>query len=184
MKDKGWQRLQLPERFAPFAEGGFPTPSGKCEFYSESLARQGLDPLPFFNPPAESVVSDPALAERYPLAFLSPPARHFLNSTFANLKRFRDFEGEPRLEMHPEDAAARGIRDGDRVRVFNARGEFSLRASVNAKPRRGVVVAPSVWWKKFSPDGRNANQVTSQRIADLGGGATFYDCLVQVERSD
>lgn len=183
VKQKGWQRLRLPERFAPFAEGGFPTPSGKCEFYSESLARQGLDPLPFFNPPAESVVSNPALAERYPLAFLSPPARHFLNSTFANLKRFRDFEGEPRLEMHPDDAAARGIRDGDRVRVFNARGEFNLRVCVNARPRRGVVVAPSVWWKKFSPDGRNANQVTSQRTADLGGGATFYDCLVQVETS-
>jgi anaerobic selenocysteine-containing dehydrogenase len=183
VKEKGWQRLEVPERFAPFAEGGFPTPSGKCEFYSESLARQGLDPLPFFNPPAESVVSSPELAQRYPLAFLSPPARHFLNSTFANLKRFRDFEGEPRLEMHPQDAASRGIRDGDLVRVFNARGEFQLRASVNAKPRSGVVVAPSVWWKKFSPDGRNANQVTSQRTADLGGGATFYDCLVQVERS-
>ena len=85
--------------------------------------------------------------------------------------------------MHPEDAAARGIRDGDRVRVFNDRGELSLRARVNAKPRRGVVVAPSVWWKKFSPDGCNANQVTSQRTSDLGGGATFYDCLVQVEKS-
>ena len=85
--------------------------------------------------------------------------------------------------MHPEVAAARGFRGGDRVRVFNARGEFNLRASVNGKPRRGVVVAPSVWWKKFSPDGRNANQVTSQRTADLGGGATFYDCLVQVEKS-
>jgi len=182
VKQKGWQRLQLPERFAPFAAGGFPTASGKCEFYSESLARQGLDPLPFFNPPAESIVSNPELAERFPLAFLSPPARHFLNSTFANLKRFRDFEGEPRLEMHPEDAAPRGIRDGDRVRVFNARGEFSLRARVNGKPRRGVVVAPSVWWKKFAPDRRNANQVTSQRTSDLGGGATFYDCLVQVER--
>jgi len=183
VKAKGWQRLRVPDRFAPFAEGGFPTPSGKCEFYSESLARQGLDPLPFFNPPAESAASNPGLAERYPLAFLSPPARHFLNSSFANLKRFRDFEGEPRLEMHPDDAAARGIVDGDRVRVFNARGEFSLRARVNARPRRGVVVAPSVWWKKFSPDGRNANQVTSQRTADLGGGATFYDCLVQVEKS-
>jgi len=183
VRQKGWQRLQVPDRFAPFAEGGFPTPSGKCEFYSESLARQGLDPLPFFNPPAESAVSSPQLAERYPLAFLSPPARHFLNSSFANLKRFRDIEGEPRLEMHPEDAAARGIRDGDQVRVFNDRGEFSLRARVNAKPRRGVVVAPSVWWKKFSPDGCNANQVTSQRTSDLGGGATFYDCLVQVEKS-
>ena len=182
VKASGWRRLGVPERFAPFAEGGFPTPSGKCEFYSASLERQGVDPLPFFNPPAESAVNDPALARRYPLSFLSPPARNFLNSTFANLARFRDAEGEPRLELHPDDAAPRGIRDGDTVRIFNDRGSFTLRAAVNGKPRPGVVVAPSVWWKKFSRDGGNANDVTSQRVADLGGGATFYDCLVEVEK--
>ena len=93
-----------------------------------------------------------------------------------------DVEGEPALELHPGDAAARGIADGDRVRVFNDRGSLTLRARVNGKPRRGVVVAPSVWWKKYSSDGRNANDLTSQRIADLGGAATFYDCLVEVER--
>jgi anaerobic selenocysteine-containing dehydrogenase len=180
LKARGWQRLDLPERFAPFARGGFPTPSGKCEFHSEWLEKQGIDPLPFYNPPAE--VADARLAERYPLAFLSPPARHFLNSTFANLARFREFEREPHLDMHPHDAAARGIRDGDRVRVFNGRGSYTLTARVNGKPRPGVVVAPSVWWKKHSPDGRNANNLTSQRTADLGGGATFYDCRVQVER--
>ena len=180
LKASGWRRLDLPQRFAPFAQGGFPTPSGKCEFYSAWLEAQGIDPLPFYNPPAE--VADERLAERYPLAFLSPPARHFLNSTFANLPRFREFEREPHLEMHPEDAAARGVRDGDLVRVFNGRGSYTLRARVNGKPRRGVVVAPSVWWKKHAPDGRNANNVTSQRTADLGGGSTFYDCRVEVER--
>jgi anaerobic selenocysteine-containing dehydrogenase len=182
LKKAGWQRLDVPQRFAPFAAGGFPTPSGKCEFHSGWLEKQGIDPLPFFNPPAE--VADEALAARYPLAFLSPPARHFLNSTFANLARFREFEREPHLDMHAEDAAARGIRDGDRVRVFNDRGAYTLKARVNGKPRRGVVVAPSVWWKKHAPDGRNANNVTSQRTTDLGGGATFYDCRVQVERVD
>ncbi len=182
LKKAGWQRLDVAERFAPFAAGGFPTPSGRCEFHSSWLEKQGIDPLPFFNPPAEVV--DATLAARYPLAFLSPPARHFLNSTFANLARFREFEREPRLEMHPEDAAARGIREGDRVRVFNDRGGYTLKARVNGKPRRGVVVAPSVWWKKHAPDGANANNVTSQRTTDLGGGATFYDCRVQVERVD
>lgn len=180
LKRDGWQRLALPLRFAPFAQGGFPTPSGKVEFYSEWLEKQGVDPLPFYNPPAE--VADARLAERYPLAFVSPPARHFLNSSFANLPRFREFEREPHLDMHPQDAAARGISDGDLVRVHNARGSYTLRARINGKPRPGVVVAPSVWWKKFSPDGRNANNVTSQRTADLGGGATFYDCRVEVER--
>jgi anaerobic selenocysteine-containing dehydrogenase len=175
MKANGWQRLNVPARFAPFAEGGFPTPSGKCEFYSAALERQGIDPLPFYNPPAEP----PAPGA---LSFLSPPARNFLNSSFAHLKRFRDLEGEPRLEMHPADAGARGIRDGDLVRVFNARGSLRLRARVNGHPRPGVVVAPSVWWKKHSPDGGNANNLTAQRVTDLGGGATFYDCTVHVER--
>jgi anaerobic selenocysteine-containing dehydrogenase len=176
LKQAGWQRLEVPERFAPFAQGGFPTPSGKCEFYSAWLEKQGIDPLPFYNPPAED-------AEAYPLAFLSPPARNFLNSSFANMVRFRELEREPHLDMHPADAAARGIADGDLVRVFNARGSHRLRARVNGKPRRGVVVAPSVWWKKHSPDRGNANNLTSQRTADLGGGATFYDCRVQVERA-
>ncbi|HZD19268.1 MAG TPA: molybdopterin oxidoreductase family protein [Burkholderiales bacterium] len=180
LKRDGWQRLAVPQRFAPFAQGGFPTPSGKCEFHSEWLQKQGVDPLPFYNPPVE--VADEELAERYPLAFLSPPARHFLNSSFANLARFREFEREPHLDMHAQDAAARGIQDGDLVRVYNARGSYTLRARINGKPRLGVVVAPSVWWKKYSPDGRNANNVTSQRTTDLGGGATFYDCRVEVER--
>jgi anaerobic selenocysteine-containing dehydrogenase len=182
LKERGWQRLGVPERFAPFAQGGFATPSGKCELHSESLAKQGVDPLPFFNPPAESAASNPRLAARFPLSFLSPPRRNFLNSSFANLPRFRDDDKEPEVELHPDDAAARGLRDGERVRVFNERGAFHAVARVNGKPRRGVVVALSVWWKKFSPDGRNANEVTSQRTADLGGAATFYDCLVQVEK--
>jgi anaerobic selenocysteine-containing dehydrogenase len=174
MKKSGWQRLDVPARFAPFAAGGFPTPSGKCEFYSAALEAQGLDPLPFYNPPAEGAAPGE-------LQFISPPARNFLNSSFAHLKRFRELEGEPRLEMHAADAAARGIRDGDLVRVFNARGSLRLRARVNDRPRRGVVVAPSVWWKKHAPEGGNANNLTAQRVADLGGGATFYDCRVQVE---
>ncbi|MEO8719453.1 MAG: molybdopterin oxidoreductase family protein [Burkholderiales bacterium] len=177
MKRTGWQRLNVPERYAPFAEGGFPTASGKCEFYSAALEAQGIDPLPFYNPPAEGVAEGT-------LQFLSPPARNFLNSSFAHLKRFRDLEGEPRLEMHATDAAARGIRDGDTVRVFNARGSLRLRVRVNDRPRPGVVVAPSVWWKKHSPDGGNANNLTAQRTTDLGGGATFYDCRVQVERAE
>jgi anaerobic selenocysteine-containing dehydrogenase len=182
LKQRGWQRLAVAERFAPFAEGGFPTPSGKCELHSEALAKQGIDPLPFYNPPAELASSNPQLAARYPLSFLSPPRRNFLNSSFANLPRFRDDDKAPEIELHADDAAARGLRDGDPVRVFNDRGEFRAVARVNGKPRRGVVVSLSVWWKKFAPDGKNANDVTSQRTADLGGAATFYDCLVEVAK--
>ena len=183
LKERGWQRLAVPEVFAPFAEGGFPTPSGKCELYSETAAKLGLDPLPAYTPPRENVLSSPGLARRYPLAFISPPCRHFLNSSFANLPFARTPEGEPRLDIHPDDARARGIADGVHVRVFNDRGSYTLKAAVSDRARPGVVVAPSVWWKKLSPDGRNANELTSQTLADMGGAATFYDCLVEVERA-
>jgi len=182
LKSRGFQRLAVPEAYAPFAAGGFPTPSGKCELYSETLARQGHDPLPTFVPPRESVRSNPELAQRYPLAFISPPARNFLNSSFANLPAFVAEEKAPRLEIHPEDARARAIETGERVRIFNDRGSFTAVARVGERARTGVVVAPSIWWKKLSPDGANANAVTGQGLTDLGRAATFYDCLVEVER--
>jgi len=183
LKEQGWQRLAVPENFAPFAEGGFPTPSGKCEFFSETAAKLGLDPLPCYTPPRENVHSAPELAQRYPLAFISPPCRNFLNSSFANLPFARASEKEPRLDIHPDDARARGIANGERVRVFNDRGSYTLKAAVSDRARPGVVIAPSVWWRKLSPDGRNANDLTSQALADMGGAATYYDCLVEVART-
>ncbi len=178
LKEKGWQRLKVAT--APFANGGFPTPSGKCEFWSETAKSQGHDPLPDYTPPREGPTSNPALAERYPLEFISPPHRHFLNSSFANLDFALKDAGVPTLDIHPDDASARGIREDDEVHVFNDRGTYTLRARLTNKVRRGVVSAPSVWWKKLSPDKRNANEVTSQAIADMGGAATYYDCLVEV----
>jgi anaerobic selenocysteine-containing dehydrogenase len=183
LKQIGWERLDLPERHAPFAEGRFPTPSGKCEFHSEALARLGVDPLPAYVPPNEGPTSNLALAARYPLAMISPPARNFLNSTFVNVTSLRPAEGEPTLELHPADAASRGIDDGDIVRVFNDRGSLQLRACVTDRARRGCVVALSIWWKKLAADGRNANEVTSQALTDIGRAPTFYDCLVEVERT-
>lgn len=181
LKQKGWQRLNVPERFAPFAEGNFPTLSGKCEFFSETLAKQGIDPLPVYIAPRETVQDAPQLAKKYPLAVISPPAHNFLNSSFANLPSFLKAEKEPHLDIHPNDAGLRGIKDGDRVRIFNDRGEFHAKARVTDKARSGVVVALSVWWKKLTSDGCNANDVTSQGLTDLGAAATFYDALVEVE---
>nr|WP_220809301.1 molybdopterin oxidoreductase family protein [Noviherbaspirillum aridicola] len=180
LKRKGWQKLNLPA--APFAEGGFATPSGKCEFYSERMLADGLDPLPTWIPPYESVASAPDLAKKYPLAMISPPARNFLNSTFVNVQSLRDTEGEPHLDMHPSDAAERGIADGSMVRIFNDRGSFVARARVTDRARQGLVVGLSIWWKKFASDGRNANEVTSQRLTDMGNAPTFYDVLVQVAK--
>ncbi len=180
LKARGWQRLALAQPHAPFAQGNFATPSGKCEFHSPSLAAQGHDPLPSFVPPRESVASAPDLARRFPLAFISPPARNFLNSSFANLPRFVAEEKAPALDIHPQDAAARGIGSGDRVRIANDRGSFTATARVTDRARPGVVVAASIWWKKLSGDGSNANAVTSQALTDFGRAATFYDCLVEV----
>jgi anaerobic selenocysteine-containing dehydrogenase len=181
LKRTGWSKLNMPD--APFANGGFPTPSGKCEFYSESMLHDGLDPLPSYIANYESVASNPELAKRYPLAMISPPARNFLNSTFVNVQSLRATEGEPRLDIHPLDAAARGIEDKEMVRIFNDRGSFVARARVTAKARAGLVVGLSIWWKKLSSDGKNANEVTSQRLTDMGRAPTFYDTLVQVEKA-
>ncbi|MYM82629.1 molybdopterin-dependent oxidoreductase [Duganella sp. FT50W] len=180
LKRKGWQKLNMPA--APFAQGGFFTPSGKCEFYSAQMEKDGLDPLPAYVPPYESVASNPALAARYPLAMISPPARNFLNSTFVNVKSLRAAEGEPHLDIHPDDSAARGIAAGDMVRIFNDRGAFVAKARVTDKARAGLVVGLSVWWKKLATDGKNANEVTSQQLTDMGRAPTFYDTLVQVEK--
>lgn len=175
--DEGFAPLGLPE--APFAEGGFPTPSGRCEFYSARLAALGLDGLPDHVPNHEPAGAD----ARYPLAMISPPARNFLNSTFVNVQSLRDIEGEPLLEIHATDAAARGIADGDEVRVFNDRGSHRCVARVSARARPGVVNGLGIWWRKLGRDGTNVNELTSQRLTDLGRGPTFYDCAVQVERS-
>ena len=181
LKSVGWERLDLPAQHAPFAEGKFPTPSGRCEFRSGALEKIGVDPLPAYVPPNESLLSNATLGARYPLAMISPPARHFLNSTFVNVASLRAVEGEPALEINPADAAPREIGDGDRVRVFNDRGSFELVARVTDRARPGCVVALSIWWKKLAADGRNANEVTSGALTDIGRAPTFYDCLVQVE---
>lgn len=179
LKANGWAQLKLPE--APFANGGFRTPSGKCEFYSERLEKEGRDPLPDYLPPYESADAAPELAARFPLAMISPPARNFLNSSFVNVESLRSTEGEPHVDIHPADAHARQIADGEIVRIYNDRGSMQARARVTDRAREGLIVGLSIWWKKLAPDGRNANQVTSQALTDLGGSATFYDCLVEVE---
>jgi anaerobic selenocysteine-containing dehydrogenase len=180
LKRDGWARLNLPETFAPFADGGFTTPSGKCEFYSDTLERLGLDPVPAYIPPRESPDSAPALAARYPLQLLSPPANSFLNTTFSHLKSFIKAERQPFIQLNAEDAAARGIADGEMVRVWNDRGSVQLLARISDRVNPGVAVALSIWWNKLSPGRTNVNQTASQELTDIGAGATFYDNLVEV----
>ncbi len=172
--DKGFATLALPD--APFAVGSFPTPSGKCEFFSARLAAQGLDGLPDHVPNYEA----PGTSSHYPLAMISPPARNFLNSTFVNVKSLRNIESEPLLEMHADDAAPRGITTGSVVSVFNQRGSYLVKAEVSGRARPGVVNGLGIWWRKFGLGGTNVNQLTSQHLTDMGRGPVFYDCLVEV----
>ena len=171
---QGFATIELPD--APFAEGRFPTPSGKCEFFSARLAAQGMDGLPDYLPNYEGA----GLSKEYPLAMISPPARNFLNSSFVNVTSLRDIEGEPVLEIHADDAQARGIASGAVVRVFNQRGSYRCKAKVSPRARTGVVNGLGVWWRKLGLDGSNVNQLTSQRLTDLGHAPTFYDCWVDV----
>jgi anaerobic selenocysteine-containing dehydrogenase len=175
--DKGFATAPLAD--APFALGKFPTPSGKCEFFSQRLADAGQDGLPDYLPNYEV----PQSGDAYPLAMISPPARNFLNSSFVNVKSLRDIEGEPLLEMHADDAAARGITTGDTVRIFNDRGSYRCTVRINQRARPGVVNGLGVWWRKLGLDGSNVNELTNQRLTDMGRAPTFYDCAVQVECS-
>lgn len=164
----------LPD--APFAEGGFPSPSGKCEFYSQRLADMGQDGLPDYIANYEL----PQANAEFPLAMISPPARNFLNSSFVNLQSLRDIETEPVLEMHPEDAQTRGIQDGDVIRVFNQRGTYHCKAQLNDRARPGVVNGLGIWWRKLGLNGTNVNELTSQNLTDIGRAPVFYDCCVEV----
>lgn len=195
----GYARMNLPQPYLPFAEGNFPTPSGKCEFYSEKMARDGYDPLPTYIAPKwqeeeikrqgdrEAGRRENYLSTDLPiyhsLVCISPPAHSFLNSSFANVDRFRKREEQPSVQIHPVDAAPRQLRTGDLVRVWNELGSVTLTAEVTTEIVPGTVLAPGIWWLKFSPDGRNINQITPQDESDMGGSATFYDTRVWVERS-
>jgi anaerobic selenocysteine-containing dehydrogenase len=179
LMERGWTRLNVPRPYLPYATGNFTTPSGKCELYSERMADLGLDPVPTFTPPRESVETAPALAARYPLTLISSPRHQFLNSTFVNVPSLRR-DAAPECHVHVSDAAQRGISDGDRVVVHNDRGQFVAVARLVDALRPGVVWAPSVWWGKFTPDGQNANATTSQLETDLGHGPVFYDNLVEL----
>jgi len=177
----GFYREPETEPFLPFSAGTVPTPSGKVEFYSKTLAAKGLDPLPGFIPAVESRWGKDAA--RYPLEFLSRKADNYMNSTFAHLDVHRKMEARKsqRLEMHPEDAAARGIAEGDAVRIWNDRGALTLTAMMNASLPAGVV-AGQLDWAKWSGKGGNVNALTSERLTDIGAGATFYSTLVEVEK--
>ncbi|HLW55711.1 MAG TPA: molybdopterin oxidoreductase family protein [Candidatus Angelobacter sp.] len=179
LEKEGHVRLNVSDGpFLPFARGGFFTASGKAELYSAALGTAGLDPVASFIPPQES--RHAKAAAKFPLELLARKADNYLNTTFCNLEPLRKLEHPERLEINSSDAASRGIKQGDWVRVFNDRGEVRLKAHVNGAVQAGVVAA-LLNWRSLSPDGKSINVLTSETLTDIGAGATFYSCLVEVE---
>ncbi len=182
--DEFLSRPYMPTRpepdLLPRAQGGFLTPSGRFEFLCEKMERAGLDPLPAFVPPHETLSEGP-----FPLNFLPRKHKDSLNSSYGHLPVMRRQESTARtLEIHPHDAAARGLDTGDEVRVFNDRGAFVLPVVISERVQAGTVATFWGWWDKLAGGKGNVNNVTSTQLTDIGGGGTFYDCRVEVERWD
>ncbi|MFN8545056.1 MAG: molybdopterin oxidoreductase family protein [Candidatus Binatia bacterium] len=177
----GWAPAGADPEVERFARHDYPTPSGRIELYSERMRAAGLDPLPAYQPPVESREASPELFARHPLHLLSPSGHSIHNSNYGQAPGFRRSEERPLLLVHPEDAAARGIREGDRVRVFNDRGDCALWAHLSTDVRPGVIVAAGQWWSRHYPDGGNVNHTTPDFLADMGGGSAFNTNLVQLE---
>jgi len=164
-------------RDVPFSDGVFPTPSGKVELYSESLAALGHDPLPSYEPPIELA------GERGDrLVLMSSAAHHFVSSSMGNITTLMRKEGTPYVEINPLDAAKRGISDGDDIVVENERGWCGLRAIVTDDVPAGVLISPKGQWANLSPGGRNINWVTPDGLADFAGQSTFHSNLVEIRR--
>jgi anaerobic selenocysteine-containing dehydrogenase len=182
LAERGWMRLGEPQPWAPLAKG-FPSPSGRLEFYSARAAAAGLDPLPTYTPPCEAASGDPEQPKRYPLALIAPAGPHFLNTEFSNLPALRDKAGPQRVLLHAEDAAARGLRDGDVARVFNDRGEYLAAVEVSDRVPPGIVGGAKGHWPKLNPGGTSIAATVMERDADMGRGALFHDNRVEVERA-
>jgi anaerobic selenocysteine-containing dehydrogenase len=183
LRNEGVIRLNFPGEFhMPYKDLRFYTPSGKIEFYSEKMKRDGHDPMPVHISIEEGPLTSPALYKKYPVYLLTPSAKSFLNSNFANIRNSKNKDERPTIELNSLDAERRGVKTGDKVRVFNERGECTLWASVGDDLRAGVAINKGIWWNNLSPGGCNSNQTTPDRLADMGGGSTYNTNLVQIER--
>jgi len=172
---------RLPQ-YSPFLDGRFDTPSGKVEFVSSLFKAHGMDPVLGALTSEETHPDVAAERAKWPLHFLSPASRYFVNSSMVENERGRRLAKGPLLWLNEVDARARGIATGDTVRVRNDRGAWTTTAEISDLTGPGVVATYRGWWSRWTPDGTNANQTTSQRLTDAGGGATFYTNFVEVEK--
>ena len=173
----------------PFADLHFSTPSGKVELYSQQLADEGLDALPGWRNKMDDGAALGAISEA--LHLVSGAAHHFVSTSFGNVAGLLAREGKPFVEIHPDDATIRSIKDGDLVEVANGRGSCRLQAVVTDAIRPGVVASPKGRWSNLDPHvgngaahqaGRNINWTTPDALADMGGQSTFHSNLVWVSK--
>lgn len=176
------------ENDVPFAGGVFPTPSGKVELYSSILAEQGLDPLPgWIDRDDDGYRGGEHGREHFPpddsLSLITGAAHHFVTSSLANQQELLNREGEPFVEVHPQDAAGRDINSGDLVIVENGRGWCELRAVVSDAVRPGVLASPKGRWSKLS-GGRNVNWTTPDALGDMAGQSTYHSNRVWLRKKE
>ena len=180
LRRDGWMRVPFPDDGRPWADGGFPTASGKVEFASDRLAELGQPRLPVFVPPREGPFGPDV--GRFPLQLMTPKHHaRFLNSSYSHLPKHGPAEGAPFVELDPSDAVARGLTEGDPARVFNDRASLELPVTITDRLRPGLVAIPWGWWRHQHPDGKVANSLTNDTLTDWGGGVAYSDTLVQVE---
>ncbi len=166
-----------------YADGKFPTASGKVEFFSKKMQDDKLDPVPAYLPPAESKDGSPDLYAKYPIVLLTAATKNLLTSQWSNDPVIQELEPVRSIEINPEDAAKRGIKNGDIVVVKNERANVKLTAILTNKVRPGVAFSAKAWWPKLCPDGKNVNFLTPDRLSDMGNGSTYHTNLVQIDKA-
>jgi anaerobic selenocysteine-containing dehydrogenase len=178
----GWVRAPYPEDGRPFGDGVFDTPTGRVHLASDRLERMGQPRVPVYVPPTEGPAGDVDLAGRYPLQLLTPKHHtRFLNSGYAHLPKHGPAEGGPFVELVAQDAAARGLVDGDLARVWNDRASVEVPVRITDRLRPGVAAIPFGWWSRHHRDGRLANSLTNDTLTEWGGGVAYSDTLVEIE---
>ena len=182
MEKNGWARASDKSKRRDFLNIGWPTASKKIEIFSQTLADEGQDPLPTYNPEVEGQ-EDPKRKD-YPIQVLSSAAHYFIGDSFQSVPRLQAMMSRPTVEMSANDAKDRGIEDGDLVRLYNDRGETYCYAVIIDGLLDGVCATQKQFKGSNTPGGVNVNALNSEMLTDFGMSPTFYSCLAEIEKAD